>query len=67
MQAPALIVQGEKDRLVPLSAVHKLIEIRPDWELRVFPGLGHVPMLEAPQGFLEIVRRWLAGRGQAAA
>jgi pimeloyl-ACP methyl ester carboxylesterase len=67
VQAPALIVQGEKDRLVPLSAVRKLVEIRPDWELRVFPGLGHVPMLEDPQGFLEVVRNWLAGRGQAAA
>jgi pimeloyl-ACP methyl ester carboxylesterase len=67
VKAPALIVQGEKDRLVPLSAVRKLVEIRPDWELRVFPGLGHVPMLEDPKGFLEVVRRWLAGRGQAAA
>jgi len=47
--------------------VRKLVEIRPDWELRVFPGLGHVPMLEDPKGFLEVVRRWLAGRGQAAA
>jgi pimeloyl-ACP methyl ester carboxylesterase len=47
--------------------VRKLLEIRPDWELHVFPGLGHVPMLEDPTGFLEVVHRWLAGRGQAAA
>lgn len=67
VKAPALIVQGEKDRLVPLSAVRRLVEIRPDWDLHVFPGLGHVPMLEDPSGFLEVVRGWLAGRGQAAA
>jgi pimeloyl-ACP methyl ester carboxylesterase len=67
VRAPTLIVQGEKDRLVPLGAVRKLLEIRPDWELHVFPGLGHVPMLEDPTGFLEVVHRWLAGRGQAAA
>jgi pimeloyl-ACP methyl ester carboxylesterase len=67
VKAPTLIVHGAKDRLVPLSAVKKLVELRPDWELHVFPDLGHVPMLEDPKGFLEVVRRWLAGRGQAAA
>ncbi|MDQ6919099.1 MAG: alpha/beta hydrolase, partial [Candidatus Dormibacteraeota bacterium] len=67
VQAPVLIVQGEKDRLVPLHSVRRLIEIRPDWELHVFPGLGHVPMLEDPPGFLEVVRRWLADQARAAA
>jgi pimeloyl-ACP methyl ester carboxylesterase len=65
--APVLIVHGERDRLVPVSAVRKLVEIRPDWELHVFGGLGHVPMLEDPEAFLAVVRHWLAGRGQAAA
>jgi pimeloyl-ACP methyl ester carboxylesterase len=67
VKAPALIVHGAKDRVVPLSASRKLVEIRPDWALDVFPDLGHVPMLEDPKGFLEAVRRWFAGRGQAAA
>jgi pimeloyl-ACP methyl ester carboxylesterase len=67
VQAPTLVVHGQLDRVVPLSASRRLVEIRPDWELHVFPGLGHVPMMEDPKGFLEVVRRWLAGRGQAAA
>jgi pimeloyl-ACP methyl ester carboxylesterase len=67
VRAPTLVVHGEKDRVVPLSAARRLVEVRPDWELHVFPGLGHVPMMEDPKGFLEVVRRWLAGRGQAAA
>jgi pimeloyl-ACP methyl ester carboxylesterase len=67
VKAPTLIVHGEKDRVIPLSAVRRLVEIRPDWDLHVFPGLGHVPMMEDPSGFLEVVRGWLAGRGQAAA
>ena len=67
VRAPTLVVHGDKDRVVPLSASRRLVEIRPDWELHVFEGLGHVPMMEDPQGFLEVVRRWLAGRGQAAA
>ncbi len=67
VQAPTLVVHGEDDRLVPLRAIRKLLELRPDWDLHVFPGLGHVPMLEDPPGFLEVVQRWLAGRGRAAA
>ena len=61
VRAPTLVVHGEKDRVVPLGASRRLVEIRPDWELHVFPGLGHVPMMEDPQGFLEVVRHWLAG------
>jgi pimeloyl-ACP methyl ester carboxylesterase len=67
VSAPALVVHGARDAVVPLSASRKLVEIRPDWDLHVFPDQGHVPMLEDPKGFLEVVRRWLAGRGQAAA
>jgi pimeloyl-ACP methyl ester carboxylesterase len=67
VKAPTLIVHGARDRVVPVSASRKLVELRPDWELHVFPELGHVPMMEDPQAFLEVVRRWLAGRGQAAA
>ncbi len=67
VQAPTLVVHGEDDRLVPLRAIRRLLEIRPDWELHLFPGLGHVPMLEDPPGFIEVVLRWLAGRGRVAA
>jgi pimeloyl-ACP methyl ester carboxylesterase len=67
VQAPTLVVHGAKDRLIPLRAVQKLIELRPDWYLHVFPDLGHVPMMEDPDGFAEVVRQWLAARGRAAA
>ena len=67
VQAPTLVVQGENDRLVPLRAIRRLLEVRPDWDLHLFPGLGHVPMMEDPSGFIEVVLRWLAGRGRVAA
>lgn len=67
VRAPALVVQGSKDRLVPMAAIRKLLEVRPDWELHVFEGLGHVPMMEDPAAFNEVVLGWLAGRGRAAA
>jgi pimeloyl-ACP methyl ester carboxylesterase len=67
VRAPVLVVQGEKDRLVPMSSIRKLLQVRPDWELHVFPGLGHVPMMEDPAAFVEVVGRWLAERDRAAA
>lgn len=65
--APTLVVHGAKDRVVPLGASRRLVAIRPDWNLHVFPDLGHVPMMEDPPGFLEVVRHWLDQRGLVAA
>jgi len=67
VKAPTLIVHGRRDRLVPLRAVEKLIRLRPDWELHVFDELGHVPMLEDPALFNEVVLRWLGQQAAAAA
>jgi pimeloyl-ACP methyl ester carboxylesterase len=67
VKAPALVIQGSRDRLVPMAAIRKLLEVRPDWQLHVFEGLGHVPMMEDPPGFNEVVLRWLAERVRAAA
>lgn len=66
VQAPALVVQGEHDRLVRLAAARALARARPDFRLEVLEGVGHVPMLEAPERFLAVVEPWLAaspGRG----
>lgn len=67
IKAPTLVIQGEKDLLVPMRAIRTLLEVRPDWALHVFPDLGHVPMLEDPEGFLEVVAKWLSGRRPVAA
>jgi pimeloyl-ACP methyl ester carboxylesterase/predicted acylesterase/phospholipase RssA len=63
--APALLVHGTHDRLVPLAAARALSALRPDWTLRVFENIGHVPQLEDPTGFVEAVTEWLAGAGDA--
>jgi pimeloyl-ACP methyl ester carboxylesterase len=67
VRAPALVVQGSEDRLVPMAAIRKLLAVRPDWDLHVFEGLGHVPMMEDPAGFNQVVLGWIAGRDRAAA
>lgn len=62
VEAPTLVVHGELDRLIPLSAARDLIRRRPDWTLEIIEGVGHVPMMETPDRFLEIVNQWLAYR-----
>jgi pimeloyl-ACP methyl ester carboxylesterase len=59
VQAPTLVLHGELDRLVPISAVRELVRRQPEWTLKVFEGVGHVPMMEIPQRFLSIAREWM--------
>jgi len=66
IEAPALIVQGTEDRLVPLAASRATVASRRDWSLAVFEGVGHVPQLEAPERFVETVVEWLDGQRRGA-
>ncbi len=59
---PTLIVQGDGDRLVRLANARALADSRPDWQLEVMEGVGHVPQLEAPERFLAVVEPWLSRR-----
>jgi len=62
IRAPALIVEGERDRLVRVEAARALAAARPDWQIEVLPDIGHVPQLEAPERFLAVVEPWLRER-----
>jgi pimeloyl-ACP methyl ester carboxylesterase len=64
--APTLLVQGDRDRLVPVASARNVASLRPDWEYHEFAGVGHVPMLEVPGDFLEVVNDWLTRQGRAA-
>ncbi|MBO0687255.1 MAG: alpha/beta hydrolase [Candidatus Dormibacteraeota bacterium] len=58
VRAPVLVVHGERDRLVPLESSLTLAQ-RYGWLVMVLPGVGHVPMLEAPGEFLKALEPWL--------
>jgi pimeloyl-ACP methyl ester carboxylesterase len=62
VEAPTLVVHGELDRLIPVVAARDLVRRRPDWSLEVIEGVGHVPMMEAPDLFSKVVNQWLAYR-----
>jgi pimeloyl-ACP methyl ester carboxylesterase len=67
VKAPTLVVHGALDRVIPVSAARELVRRRPDWQLKVLDGVGHVPMLEAPGLFLEALSSWSAYRIASAA
>src|SRR5258708_24971023 len=62
VEAPTLVVHGELDRLIPVAAARDIVRRRHDWTLEVFEGVGHVPMMETPDRFLQVVEQWLAYR-----
>lgn len=62
---PGLVIHGRDDRLVPVATALELGRLRPDWQVVVLDGVGHVPMMEAPDRFLDEIRGWLT-RAEAA-
>lgn len=63
VRVPTLIVHGAADRLVRVDAALDAQRERPDWGLQVLDDVGHIPMLEVPDRFLEIVETWLRAEG----
>jgi pimeloyl-ACP methyl ester carboxylesterase len=59
IRAPTLLLWGERDRMVPASHAADYQRLLPDSRLVVLPGLGHVPMEEAPAASAAAIREFL--------
>ena len=53
--APALVVWGENDAVVPLECAHAYVEALPDACLEVVPDCGHAVDLEAPEALAALI------------
>lgn len=60
VSAPTLLMHGAEDQVVRLSAPAAAANVRPDWDFAVLQHAGHVPMMEVPAAFLEVVDAWMA-------
>lgn len=61
IQAPVLLVWGEKDRLVSFATTPAKFQAElPNARLVSFPGLGHMPQEEDPATTIAAVREFLA-------
>ncbi|OWY62484.1 hypothetical protein B7486_58190 [cyanobacterium TDX16] len=59
--SPLTVVWGELDPVAVLPMTDKLLEARPDATLVVLEGIGHYPMVEAPDRFADAVLAGLDG------
>ena len=57
--APTLVVWGSEDQLVSRPVIDELRRRRPDFAIRVLDGIGHAPMLEAPDRYLDEITTWM--------
>jgi pimeloyl-ACP methyl ester carboxylesterase len=62
VKAPTLVIHGELDHVIPLTAARELVDRLPGWKLEVLDGVGHVPMMETPDLFLSVFNQWMAYR-----
>jgi pimeloyl-ACP methyl ester carboxylesterase len=60
IRCSVLVLHGRRDRLVPAGFAEAALRRYPQWRGRIFPDLGHVPMLEAPGRWLAEVADWHA-------
>ena len=59
---PVLLLHGDADRLVPVSAARAAARSYPSWAVMVLPGVGHVPQLEAPADCAAVISDWLGAK-----
>ena len=57
--APTLLIHGDEDTVVGPNSARWVAKQRPDWQFQMFHGVGHVPMIEAPEGFADVVDDFL--------
>ncbi|MXY46923.1 MAG: alpha/beta hydrolase [Chloroflexi bacterium] len=49
VQVPTLVVWGENDRIVPVSAGERIADAMPNARLEIVEGAGHLPHIENPE------------------
>lgn len=64
---PTLIIWGEEDTLIPFASAAWFAANLPSSTSISYPGIGHLPMEEAPGKSAAAVREWLAEDALAAA
>lgn len=59
INVPTLVLAGDEDQVVPLKRQEFLAELTPYAKLGVLQGVGHMSMLEDPEGVTEALYAWM--------
>jgi pimeloyl-ACP methyl ester carboxylesterase len=62
IRAPALLIHGERDRVIEVASSQRLARGLSAAALHVLPGVGHVPQLETPGRVARMVDRFITLR-----
>jgi pimeloyl-ACP methyl ester carboxylesterase len=60
VRCPVLLLRGESSQVFPAEVADAMLDVKPDAELVVFQGCGHVPSLMVPEQ-IAVVRNFLGG------
>ncbi|RFA26829.1 hypothetical protein CAI21_16255 [Alkalilimnicola ehrlichii] len=58
IRAPTLILWGDCDRVIDVSCTEAFKALIPHAEVTVFPGVGHLPMMEIPRQAAQALRHF---------
>lgn len=67
IQAPVLLLHGDRDRLVPVAAARDTARLHPGWRYVELAGVGHVPQLQVPDRVAAEVLAWMGAAEAPAA
>ena len=65
LKQPTLVLWGEKDRLFDVSGATPLQQRLPQAQVRVLPGVGHLPMMETPKSSALLYAQFVQAVGTA--
>ena len=66
VKMPVLVLVGEHDEATPPPMSHELASLLPNARLHVIPGCAHVPQLQSPELFLDMIGGFLQTSRSAA-
>ena len=61
LRAALLLVVGDRDATIPPKGMYNIARFRPDARLAAFADCGHLPMLESPTRFAEVLAEHITG------
>lgn len=65
-RVPTLIVWGERDKILPAAHLSNARELLPHARAHLFMGTGHMPQIERPDEFAELVLDFIASQARTA-
>jgi 3-oxoadipate enol-lactonase len=67
VKVPVLVLVGEHDEATPPPMSHELAGLLPRARLEIIPGCAHVPQLQSPRRFLDVIGAFLPAASSAPA